>query len=84
MDPARLAIETVLQQPTKGIPTFGVHLMEHAHIERLAGVEPGSYRREPEKVYLACKLAIGVYGRGREHDRSDKPEDRAGFYQVSK
>ena len=57
---ARLALETVLQRPTRGIPTFGVHLMEHAYIEHLAGAEPGSYRREPEKTYLAFKRAIGV------------------------
>jgi hypothetical protein len=34
--------------------------MEHAHIERLAGEPPGSYRREPERVYLAMQRAIGT------------------------
>lgn len=34
--------------------------MEHRHIERIAGEPPGSYRREPERVYLACQRAIGV------------------------
>ena len=56
---AQLAFDTLLQTPTKGIPTFGVHLMEHRHIERLAGAAPGDYRKNPDSVYLTCKRAIG-------------------------
>jgi uroporphyrinogen decarboxylase len=57
---ARLALDTVLRKPTRGIPTWLVHLMEHAHIERVAGVGPGGYLRNPEQTYLACQRAIGV------------------------
>jgi len=57
---AQLALDTILQKPARGIPTFNIHLMEHAHIERIAGAEPGEYRRAPERVYLACQRAIGV------------------------
>jgi hypothetical protein len=57
---ARLALDTILQKPTKGIPTWLVHIMEHAQIERLAGAQPGDYKRDPERVYLACQRAIGT------------------------
>jgi UDP-N-acetylglucosamine acyltransferase len=30
--------------------------------------------------FLRRKLSIGVFGRVREHERSDRPEDRAAFY----
>jgi hypothetical protein len=57
---ARLALDTLLQCPTKGIPTWQLFLMEHAHIERLAGVEPGAYRRDPVSVYTAMQHAAGA------------------------
>ena len=57
---ARLALDTILQRPTKGIPSWLVHIMEHAHIERLAGAQPGEYRKDPERVYLAFQRAIGT------------------------
>ena len=59
-EPARLAYETILQRPTRGVPGWLIHPMEHAHIERLAGVAPGSYRADPERVYLACQRAVGT------------------------
>ena len=55
-----LALDTINQRPTLGIPTRALHIMEHAHLERLAGVEPGAYRQRPEEVYLAAQLAIGA------------------------
>jgi hypothetical protein len=57
---AQLALDTVLQKPTVGIPAWIVHTMQHSHIERLAGVAPGEYRKDPERVYLACERAAGV------------------------
>ena len=57
---ARLALDTLLQKPTRGIPTFWLHLMQHAYIERLAGAQPGDYRKEPEKTYLAMQCAVGA------------------------
>lgn len=59
-DNAQLALDTLLQRPTQGIPTWLLNVMEHPHIERLAGTEIGSYQREPERVYLAMQKAIGV------------------------
>ena len=58
--PAQLALDTILQKPTAGIPSWALFPMEHAQIERLAGFPPGSYRREPEKVYVAMQRAIGT------------------------
>lgn len=57
---AQLALDTILLKPTQGIPCWMVHLMNHSHIERLAGANPGDYRRDPEKVYLAAQRLIGV------------------------
>jgi hypothetical protein len=57
---ARLALDTLHHQPARGIPTWTVFLMEHAHLERLAGAAPGGYRRDPRGVYLAAQRAIGA------------------------
>lgn len=57
---ARLAADAIAMQPTRGIPTFCMNPMEHAHLERLAGTPPGSYRAEPVPVYLAAQKALGV------------------------
>ncbi len=57
---ARLAWDTILQKPTRGIPSWMLHIMEHAQIERLAGANPGDYKRDPERVYIAFQRAIGT------------------------
>lgn len=57
---AQLALDTILQKPTKGIPSWMLHIMEHSHIERLAGVEPGEYMANPEETYLAMQRNIGT------------------------
>ncbi len=59
-DSARLALDTILQKPAQRIPTNSMNIMEHAVIERLAGVEPGEYRKDPVPVYLAMQNAIGA------------------------
>jgi len=57
---AQLALDTILQKPAQGIPSWLVNLMEHSQIERIAGARPGDYRKEPEKVYLAFQRAMGT------------------------
>lgn len=57
---AELALETLHRRPTQGIPTWMLNIMEHAHLERLAGTPPGSYLRDQEGVYLAAQKAIGA------------------------
>lgn len=57
---AQFALDTILHKPTKGIPNWIIHVMEHELIDRVAGVPPGTYRREPEKTYLAFQNAVGT------------------------
>jgi len=57
---AQLALDTILQKPRKEVPSWLLHVMEHAVIERLAGAPPGSYKKDPEAVYLAFQRAIGT------------------------
>ncbi len=57
---ARLALDTILQKPVRGIPNWLIHVMEHAHIERIAGAEEGDYRRDPKRTYLAFQRAVGT------------------------
>lgn len=59
-DSARLALDTILQKPAQRIPTNSINIMEHAIIERVAGVEQGEYRKDPVHVYLAMQNAIGA------------------------
>ena len=56
----QLALDTILGKPTPGIPCWLLHVMEHEHIERLAGAPAGEYLRRPEAVYLAMQQAIGT------------------------
>lgn len=57
---AQLALDTILQRPRRGVPTWLLHVMEHSMIERLAGAQPGEYRRDPTRVYLAMQRAVGA------------------------
>lgn len=57
---ARMALDTILQKPTQGIPTRTLHIMEHKYIERFAGAQPGDYVKNPEAVYMAMQHAVGV------------------------
>ncbi len=57
---ARLALDTILQRPTRAIPTWVIHIMGHSIIERLAGAPPGGYRKDPTRVYLAMQRAVGA------------------------
>jgi hypothetical protein len=57
---ARLALDTILQKPVAGIPSWLINPMEHRHIDRLAGVPEGQYGKAPETTYLAMQKAIGT------------------------
>jgi len=57
---AQLALDTIYQKPTKGIPSWLLNIMEHSQIERLAGAQPGDYVKRPHEVYLAMQRAIGT------------------------
>lgn len=57
---AQLALNTIQQKPTKGIPTWMAHIMQHRHLERLAGAQPGEYLRKPQDVYFKAQRTVGV------------------------
>lgn len=57
---AQLALDTIYQRPTKGIPSWLLHIMDHDCIERLAGAQPGDYVKNPNKVYLDFQHAVGT------------------------
>lgn len=59
-DNAQLALNTIAQRPTRGIPSWLIHPMEHSHIERLARAKPGDYVRDPERVYMAMQRNVGT------------------------
>jgi len=47
----KLALDTVLGRPTRGIPAFWIHCMEWSMIDRLAGLPEGSYEANPVPAY---------------------------------
>jgi hypothetical protein len=57
---ALLALDTILQKETIGIPTWLLNIMDHSHIERIAGAQPGDYARNYEKVYMDMQYALGT------------------------
>ncbi|HNT35468.1 MAG TPA: hypothetical protein PKH07_10775, partial [bacterium] len=56
----QLALDTIQQKPTQGIPSWMLHVMQHSHIERLADCEPGRYKADPENVYIRMQQRIGT------------------------
>ncbi|MBL8028698.1 MAG: hypothetical protein JNL74_19900 [Fibrobacteres bacterium] len=56
---AELAWQTIRKIPTKGIPTWATHTMEHSHIDRLAESKPGEYVNTPEQIYLKAQNNAG-------------------------
>lgn len=57
---ARLALDTIEMRPAKGIPAWILNDMQWSHIETLSGNPPGSYPKEPVRVYLEFSLKSGV------------------------
>lgn len=57
---ALLALATIWQKPTKGIPAWLIHPMEHRIIDRLAGVPEGAYVKNPDEVYLKMQRNVGT------------------------
>ena len=56
----QLALDAIAMRPARGIPTWMLNVMEWSQLERLSGNPPGSYEREPERVYREFQLAAGV------------------------
>jgi hypothetical protein len=55
-----LAMGTLLQKNTPGIPAAFVNLMQHEYLERLAKARPGQYRKDPVKVYVDAQRNMGI------------------------
>lgn len=59
---ARLALDTIDMRPTSGtaVGGFGINDMQWSHLEELSGNPPGSYMKDPVRVYLDFQLKSGV------------------------
>jgi hypothetical protein len=57
---AQLALDTIQQRQTRGVPSWMLHVMQHSYIERIAGCERGAYKRDPEGTYLRFQRAAGT------------------------
>jgi len=57
---AQLALDTINQKPTVGIPTGLFHIVEHSSIEKLANVPYGQYKKDPHGVYIRMLGNVGV------------------------
>ena len=57
---ARLALDTIAMQPTRGIPQWMLNIMQHSMIEEFAGAAPGEYRKDHRRVYLQFQHRIGT------------------------
>jgi len=57
---ARLAWDTLCLKQTKGIPSWLIHVMDIAYLERIAGCESGAYLENPDDVYLAFQRNVGA------------------------
>lgn len=55
-----LVIDAIQLKQCTGIPTYFVNIMQHDIIERIAGVSPGSYIKDPENVYVKMQQNMGV------------------------
>ena len=57
---ARQALDTIAMRPTRGIPTCCINDMQWSHLETLSGNPPGSYPKEPVRIYREFSLKSGV------------------------
>ncbi len=48
---AQLALDTVMQKPTQGIPVWSINPMEWRMIDRIAGEPEGTYKQAPIPTY---------------------------------
>ena len=53
---AELALDTLHQRPTRGIPTWLLNPMAWRMIDRLAGVPEGTYREDPVATYRTLQI----------------------------
>ena len=52
--------DNIRHKPTEGIPISMLHIMQHSFLERIAGVSPGDYVKDPVNVYLKAQKNMNV------------------------
>ena len=57
---AQLAADALRMEPTTGIPTGLVYIMDTSFVEDVAGHPRGCYARDPDRVYLDFHRAAGT------------------------
>jgi hypothetical protein len=59
---AQVAWDTINLRPTRGLSVggFGINDMQWSHLAEISGNPPGSYEKEPVRVYREFQLACGV------------------------
>lgn len=59
---AQLALDTIAMRATRGLAVggFGINDMQWSHLEEISGNPPGSYEKDPVRVYREFQLAAGV------------------------
>ena len=57
---AQLALDTIALRPTRGIPAWMLNDMQWSHLEMLSGNPPGSYAKDPVRVYREFSLKSGA------------------------
>ncbi|HPN84127.1 MAG TPA: uroporphyrinogen decarboxylase family protein [Victivallales bacterium] len=57
---ARLALDTIAMKATKGIPTWMLNDMQWSHLDHFSGNPPGSYEKDPVRVYREFQLKAGA------------------------
>jgi hypothetical protein len=59
---AQLALDTIEIKSTRGIPTGedSIHIMQWSQLEELSGNPPGSYPKDPVRVYLDFQRKAGT------------------------
>jgi hypothetical protein len=58
-DRARMALDAIDMKPTKGIPSWLVHVMDMPFMEQVTGHAPGDYVKNPDQVYIAFQKLAG-------------------------
>ena len=56
----QLAADTLAMKPTSGIPSWMLHVMDVAYLESRSGHPRGSYREDPDGVYLDFQRKAGA------------------------
>jgi hypothetical protein len=56
---AQLALDTIALKPTRGIPAWFLNDMQWSHQDEISGNAPGSYEKDPVRVYREFHLKAG-------------------------